>query len=832
MKNKLIALLVMFLIIPIAYSASIELSSPPTIIQGEAETLNISFNTNSPFNGTINIDCTNIDISDEVIQLENAERHEIPRSIKGVNPGQYQISANLTLDNGTTIYAQKTGKVLSSAPVISLSKPPSGIITSGSVTLEVITNEDATCKYDSVNTDYDSMAKTFELTGETTHTQNIIDLEDGAHSYYVRCKDSNGYKMNESAVISFTVDLPPYAEITLSDPSPVKAGIVEVSLLASEELEESPVLEYSFDTSPGSKRLVSLTKYDDLWKGYMVITEADDNKIGTFYFSGKNKYGTVGRVIKEGKTFIVDTTKPPKPINLEAVSKQDGKIELNWYYEGEEIDYFKIYRSTSSGVDYLDYYSETSNITRFVDSSTEDKVTYYYKINAIDMAGNSGQLSDEVYATSIKESSKEKESEGESKREEAPKVLPPNLVIKVNDEIKKVEKLLIDIEDISTNFENEKEKELISDLELMKKIRETKAKLDSLNEKLANLKLNYKTESELDYELDKIDLELKKIQQTTPKEVTLIEKSDSIQSLGQDDIDLAIDKLFMNSDFSSIDKNKYKKQNKVIQDNIEVLITSYAVEIEFINGEKQEKTLIIKSISYKSSETIKDVILFEIIPKGIAESSSEINFLTKNYEVVEEDPIIKFGFPEIDFSGVEIKYVIDKRVSMSNAGKSASVVLVGPVQLEQSLTKITGFSVSSIFGSGLGLSKRDILFILLGIMVIGALAGYQVLVARGYTPDFKFVGSIRKKGDNPRTALVQKKYDQYNILLRNRNQYDILTELIDWSHGYLDKNETSRAELLYPKIEFLYRSLSKKDKSKIFKKCLDLQKRIINKKSS
>ena len=755
--------------------------------------------------------------------------YEFSWNVKGITPNQYIISADLKDEASTTLATNQTqGVVESSAPVI-LSKSPSGIITSGSVTLEVITNEDATCKYDPVNTDYDSMAKTFELTGETTHTQNLIELEDGGYSYNVRCKDLEGYKMNESTVISFTVDLPPYAEITLSDPSPVKAGIVEVSLLASEELEESPVLEYSFDTSPGSKKLVSLTRDDELWKGHMIITEADDNKIGTFYFSGKNKYGTVGRIIKEGKTFIVDTTKPPKPINLEAVSKEDGKIELNWYYEGEEIDYFKIYRSTSSGVDYLDYYSETSNITRFVDSSTEGKVTYYYKINAIDMAGNSGQLSDEVYATSIKESSKEKESEVESKEEEAPKVLPPNLVIRVNDEIKKVEKLLIDIEDISTNFENEKEKELISDLELMKKIRETKAKLDSLNEKLANLKLNYKTESELDYELDKIDLELKKIQQTTPKKIELIQKSDSIQSLSQDDIDLAIDKLFMNSDFSSIDKNNYKKQNKIIQDNIEVLITVYAVEIEFIDGQKQEKTFIIKSISYKSSETIKDVILFEIIPKDIAESSTEINFLTKNYEVVEEDPIIKFGFPEIDFSGVEIKYIIDKRVSMSNAGKAASVVLIGPVQLEQSLTKITGFSVSSIFGSGLGLSKRDILFILLGIMVIGALAGYQVLVSRGYTPDFKFVGGIRKKGDNLSTALVQKRYDQYNTLLRNRNQYDVLTELIDWGHSYLDKNETSRAELLYPKIEFLYRSLSKKDKSKIFNRCLDLQKRIANK---
>jgi len=834
MKNKLIALLVMLLIVPIAYSASIELSVPSTIMQGESETVSFIIRTDSLFNGVVYLNYNNIDSSVNSVAVTNTSfngagpyTYGFDWNVKGITPNQYIISADLRNAAGATLATNQTqGLVESSAPLI-LSKSPSGTITSSSATLYVVTNEDATCKYDSVNTDYDSMAKTFELTGETAHTQNLIDLEDGTHNYYVRCRDSNGYKMGESAVISFIADLPPYAEISLSDPSPVKAGTIEVTLLPSEELEESPVLEYSFESSPGSKRLVSLTRYDDLWKGYIIITDADDNKVGTFYFSGKNKYGSVGDIIKEGKTFIVDTTKPPVPVNLEAISKENGKIELNWYYEGEEIDYFKIYRSTSSGVDYLDYYSETGNTTRFTDSSTEGKVTYYYKINAVDIAGNIGSLSEEVYATSNKES-----SNGEIKNEETPKVLPPNLVIKVNDEIKKVEKLLIDIEAISANFENGENQGLISDLGLMEKVKTAKTTLENLNIQLADLKLNYKTESELDSELNKIDLEIKKIQQTTPKEITLIEKSDSIQSLGQENIDLAIDKLFMNSDFSLIDKNNYKKQNKVIQDNIEVLITVYSFDIEFIDGQKEEKTLIIKSVSYKSSEIIKDVILFEIIPKDTAETSAEIDFLTKNYEVVEEDPIVKFGFSEVDFSGVEIKYIINKRVSVSNAGKAVSVALVGPVQLEQSLNKVTGFSVGSIFGSGLGLNKRDILFILLGVMVIGALAGYQVLVTKGYNPNLKFIGDIRKGGDNVKAALLQKRYNQAGILLRTKNEYEVLTELIDWSHGYLDKDETSRAELLYPKIEFLYRNLSKKDKSKVFKKCIELQERMVNKKGS
>ena len=53
--------------------------------------------------------------------------------------------------------------------------------------------------------------------------------------------------MNEPRVIKFTVDLPPSASIKLSDKSPVKAGTIEVTVTTSENIDNTPTLEYAYN---------------------------------------------------------------------------------------------------------------------------------------------------------------------------------------------------------------------------------------------------------------------------------------------------------------------------------------------------------------------------------------------------------------------------------------------------------------------------------------------------------------------------------------------------------------------------------------------------------
>ncbi len=826
MKGAAIAMLALLLSIQIAHGISVELSAPDKIMQGEHVSASIRITAHEKFSGEMFLNYVNLEHTANKAAISNSSfkgsgpyTYEISGiGIKGISPGEYKIYAEIRDLNGFTIGANAfSGEVESAAPKI-LSRSPSGIIASDTVSLQVTTDKDSVCRLDTSDRIYSNMSTRFQVTGEKSHRHVVSGLAQKEHLFYVRCSDINGYEMAESAVIRFVVDHPPYAEIRLSQKSPLKAGVIEVTLLPSEDLVEEPRLEYSFDTSPGTRRVISLTRDGSLWKGHMIITESDDNKVGTFYFTGKNKYGTQGNVIVSGKTFIVDTTKPPAPAKLEAIAQKDGKIQINWYYDGEEVDHFRIYRSTSPGVSYLDLYRETSNITRYTDVSTEDRVTYYYRVAAVDLAGNIGPFSDEAYATSRDESKAATEAE---KQDEAPRVLPPNLVIFVNDEIKRADSMMIDCDEIIISLEDNENKELVSELGLIDEVRDAKKSLEAIKERLSKLKENYMEESQLNNELEKARLDMARISQRTPKDIRLVDKASLTQIASNEEIRIAANRLFMNSGFDDIDKEMYIRHNEEIQRNIEVSLRAYVAEIELMDSSKKDKTLIIKSIRHKGAETLEDVLLFEIIPREIAENVRDINFFRRSYEAV-DDNIAKFGFARLDFSGSSIKYSVDRKVHTDDIERASSVVLIGPMQIEKGIETVTGFAVGSVFGREFGIGRRELIFIGFGIALIAVLTGYQVFISKRSFGKGA-LGGIKSKGSRVKEKLNPNNYDHLGFEKREKTETDVLEELIDWSKGYIEIEEMNRARMIYPQIELIYKRLPKEEKVKVIKKCLELQ---------
>ncbi|MEM5804287.1 MAG: hypothetical protein QXU82_00325 [Candidatus Aenigmatarchaeota archaeon] len=100
-----------------------------------------------------------------------------------------ELEINMTSDN--------------TAPAIS-SAGPTGVLTSGSVTLSVATDENAVCRYADSDVAYESMSD-FASTGGTSHSQ-VLSLGEGSYAYYFRCRDIAG---NEAAAnAAFSVDLP------------------------------------------------------------------------------------------------------------------------------------------------------------------------------------------------------------------------------------------------------------------------------------------------------------------------------------------------------------------------------------------------------------------------------------------------------------------------------------------------------------------------------------------------------------------------------------------------------------------------------------------------
>ena len=66
-------------------------------------------------------------------------------------------------------------------------------------------DENATCKYDSLDRDYNSMAYNFGTTGGTSHSQVVSLSCDESYNYYVRCRDSGQSQNTSSASISFSI---------------------------------------------------------------------------------------------------------------------------------------------------------------------------------------------------------------------------------------------------------------------------------------------------------------------------------------------------------------------------------------------------------------------------------------------------------------------------------------------------------------------------------------------------------------------------------------------------------------------------------------------------
>ncbi len=97
---------------------------------------------------------------------------------------------------------------------------PNGVITAGTAAeLTAATDENATCKYDSADKDYDSMGSTMDGAGSASHRASVTLQAAGNYTYYLRCGDSAGNKNKQSEKINFDY-IPPKEGPKISDPQP------------------------------------------------------------------------------------------------------------------------------------------------------------------------------------------------------------------------------------------------------------------------------------------------------------------------------------------------------------------------------------------------------------------------------------------------------------------------------------------------------------------------------------------------------------------------------------------------------------------------------------
>jgi hypothetical protein len=122
----------------------------------------------------------------------------------GADNSNSSITPNINLSESKDIIID------TAAPIIS-KVSPSSTLPSGtsSTTIEISTNESATCRYSNdPGVDYDSMTSPL-IDGSTIHSYNVTGLTDGGnYDYYIKCIDELGNKNSSDYQISFSVDEP------------------------------------------------------------------------------------------------------------------------------------------------------------------------------------------------------------------------------------------------------------------------------------------------------------------------------------------------------------------------------------------------------------------------------------------------------------------------------------------------------------------------------------------------------------------------------------------------------------------------------------------------
>ena len=93
--------------------------------------------------------------------------------------------------------------------------------------------------------------------------------------------------------------------------------------------------------------------------------------------------------------YIIDHSGPSAPEGL-TIEPGAGNITLKWK-QGSELDLYtyRVYKS-ETGIEPFELLADSVASVGYIDRSVEQDKTYYYKVSAVDVAGNEGQLCDAV----------------------------------------------------------------------------------------------------------------------------------------------------------------------------------------------------------------------------------------------------------------------------------------------------------------------------------------------------------------------------------------------------------------------------------------------------
>jgi hypothetical protein len=694
------------------------------------------------------------------------------------------------------------------------------VANTNSVELEISTNENAYCRYSISSSSYEEMGNVFDVTGHKIHRTDVEFSEDGFQELFIRCQDRAGNSATQDYSAIIDVDTPPTAEIFLSQDSPIKPGTVQVTVFTSEPLIGTPTLAYDLHLPNGEVNSygVPLSGNDRTWQGFMIISGSQDRRIGDFKFRGIDFGGNEGSLITSGNTFIVDSTQPDKVENIIAEALSDGDIRLEWDYDNDdEIGKYIIYRALSQGVSTLDYYDEATSKS-YTDEDVYPNTAYYYKIIAVDEAGNKGLLSKEVSArTAVDEGYVPTQSSGTDST--VTEELQSNLIPLVDESVAKYRAFQKTADDMVLYYRGNPglTEEVIQHLGLLTTASAVKGQVNKYILELQNLKRRDLNVDDLQEEIRSIELKLESQKSKLPLQATLGKTFNLENEITLADTNEAIDgilNLYRIIDIETSIRERYARESAKIQEAYSVNGTAKQYTIKYYDGSSEEVLLVHKQVIPAGDKVYDNALVIEYFPDSVVERVSDVTFIGQKPSVLKQDASVKFNLNE----RLEVTYTVPGSFSALNSIDILSIILddntlyfdeLGNEPSEEKGDAITGNLIRNTFSNP---TFKNVGGIILGVLVVAGLAIYY------FTMDGE--GGNPNKPNKPNKVSAQNKQTELPQLQhKTKITRENAVAMLEKAHALIDALQFNDANEIYSELVSKHvTSLDQEQMNYLFKK--------------
>jgi len=344
----------------------------------------------------------------------------------------------------------------------------------------------------------------------------------------------------------------------------------------------------------------------------------------------------------------------------------------------------------------------------------------------------------------------------------------------------------------------------------------------------------------------------------TPMSLSITDSKTFVKYVKDQDLKVALDEYSTIKNLN-LDKTLFLDSTKRVQSEVIISTTVRNVRLYYLDGRTSDITLVTKDIQAAKPEydmsinNSNSITFLEIIPKTISQTSKNINFVTKDFTIIKDDPLIEFPSDTR-----EITYYINGTISPDDFQNTDTIMIEKKINTEKSITGFSILGISSL--SDVKLEGRSIMIIVIVLLILFYLViNFDVInKIRNLNLGFIGIGSKKKVSfirvlindaldylkteDYDKAAMIYREiklsYEEANVYVKKQvydesfdlcNQMDTVyaTNILDKIEYYLNYTDRNNAIIEFEKLEKTYNKLDESYQSKIdvrFKKILEIMK--------